>query len=257
MVITTPCRVSYPDMVRVSGGKPALIARANFHAKLRPDALEAAITQCTTWLISNPRGAVYCRVELLALAEVLRRHADALSLAFEAEFATMAAIAPDLFERTLIVYRASKAGRPVGYGGQPLALASLLPSQTSPHATIPQDVAIERLSDGRHHIQEFASAFRQRRDRVIAKLNQGLSVPPGAQCIQRVPSCAGVIGKRASNGKLIETDTHFQFTPYSFNTVAVVLGRLSLSRSIPLFRRVIGRRSLPFPAIVTSLPAQP
>lgn len=131
----------------------------------------------------------------------------------------MAAVAPDLYERTLTVNGVSKAdamtGWRVGYGAGPLALIramNLIQGQTSSHpSTISQYAAIEALSGGRNHIKEFASAFRERRDLVVAKLNQaaGLScrVPDGV--FYAFPSCAGLIGQRTPDGKVIETDTDF------------------------------------------------
>lgn len=116
VVIPTPCWVSYPDMVALAGGKPVLVAcseRDGF--KLRPEVLDQAITPRTKWLMlnspCNPTGAVYSRSDLLALAAVLRKHAQVhvLSddiyekLTYDADFATMAAVAPDLCERTLPV----------------------------------------------------------------------------------------------------------------------------------------------------------
>ncbi|QOZ23969.1 aspartate transaminase [Bradyrhizobium sp. CCBAU 51753] len=247
VVIPTPCWVSYPDMVALAGGKPVLSACEEFHGfKLRPEALEAAITQRTKWLMlnspCNPTGAVYSRDELLALAAVLRRHAHVhvLSddiyekLTYDFEFATMAAVAPDLYERTLTINGVSKAdamtGWRVGYGAGPLALIkamNLIQGQTSSHtSSISQHAAIEALSGDRGHIAQFASAFRERRDLAVAKLNQteGLScrVPDGAFYV--FPSCSGVIGKRTPNGKMIETDTDFAMYLLDRFAVAVVPG---------------------------------
>ncbi|NYG45469.1 aspartate aminotransferase [Bradyrhizobium sp. IAR9] len=247
VVIPTPCWVSYPDMVALAGGKPVLVACDEFHGfKLRPEALEAAITPRTKWLMlnspCNPTGAVYSRSELLALAAVLRRHAHVhvLSddiyekLTYSADFATIAAIEPDLYDRTLTVNGVSKAdamtGWRVGYGAGPSSLIkamNLIQSQTSSHtSSISQYAAIEALSGGRKHIEEFASAFLQRRDLVVAKLNQadGLScrMPDGAFYV--FPSCAGVIGKRTPKGKIIETDTDFAMYLLDEFAVAVVPG---------------------------------
>ncbi|WP_028351378.1 pyridoxal phosphate-dependent aminotransferase [Bradyrhizobium murdochi] len=247
VVIPTPCWVSYPDMVVLAGGKPTLVACDEFHRfKLRPEALEAAITPRTKWLMlnspCNPTGAVYSRGELLALATVLRRHAHVhvLSddiyekLTYTGDFATMAAVAPDLYQRTLTVNGMSKAdamtGWRVGYGAGPLALIkamNLIQGQTSSHtSSISQYAAIEALSGGRDHIEEFASAFLQRRDIVVAKLNkaEGLScrVPDGAFYV--FPACAGVIGKRTPEGKVIETDTDFAMYLLEDFAVAVVPG---------------------------------
>ncbi|MGY3622011.1 pyridoxal phosphate-dependent aminotransferase [Bradyrhizobium sp. USDA 10063] len=247
VVIPTPCWVSYPDMVALAGGKPVLVACDEFHGfKLRPEALEAALTARTKWLMlnspCNPTGAVYSRSELRALAAVLRRHTriHVLSddiyekLTYDAEFATVAAVAPDLYERTLTVNGVSKAdamtGWRVGYGAGPLALIkamNIIQGQTSSHtSSISQYAAIEALAGGRNHIKQFASAFRERRDLVVAKLNQaeGLScrVPDGAFYV--FASCAGVIGKRMPDGKVIETDTDFAMYLLDAFAVAVVPG---------------------------------
>ncbi|WP_426420512.1 pyridoxal phosphate-dependent aminotransferase [Bradyrhizobium genosp. A] len=247
VVIPTPCWVSYPDMVALAGGRPILVACNEFYGfKLRPEALEAAITPRTKWLMlnspSNPSGSVYSRDELLGLAAVLRNHprVHVLSddiyekLTYCGEFATMAAVVPDLYERTLTVNGVSKAdamtGWRVGYGAGPLALIkamNLIQSQTSSHtSSISQYAAIEALSGDRDHVKHFASAFRQRRDLVVAKLNQarGLScrMPDGA--FYAFPSCKGVIGKRIPNGKVIETDTDFAMYLLNAFGVAVVPG---------------------------------
>lgn len=247
VVIPTPCWVSYPDMVALAGGKPVLVACDEFHGfKLRPEALDAAITPRTKWLMlnspCNPTGAVYSRSELSALATVLRRHAHVhvLSddiyekLTYNVDFATMAAVAPDLYDRTLTVNGVSKAdamtGWRVGYGAGPLPLIkamNLIQSQTSSHtSSISQYAAIEALSGRRPHVDEFGNAFLQRRDLVVAKLNQakGLScqVPDGAFYV--FPSCAGVIGKRTTDGKVIETDTDFAMYLLNAFAVAVVPG---------------------------------
>ncbi|WP_024509981.1 pyridoxal phosphate-dependent aminotransferase [Bradyrhizobium sp. ARR65] len=247
VVIPTPCSVSYPDMVALAGGRPVLIPCDEFHGfKLRPKALDVAITPRTKWLIlnspCNPTGAVYGRSELLALAEVLRRrpHVHVLSddiyekLTYSAAFATMAAVAPDLYARTLTVNGVSKAdamtGWRVGYGAGPLALIkamNLVQGQTSSHtSSISQYAAIEALSGGRHHIEEFASAFLERRDVVIGKLNQadGLSCRVPAGAFYAFPSCAGVIGKRKPDGKVIETDADFATYLLGAFAVAVVPG---------------------------------
>lgn len=154
VVIPTPCCVSYPDMGALAGGKPVLVAcseRDGF--KLRPEALDQVITPRTKWLMlnspCNPTGAVYSRNDLLALAAVLRRHGHVhvlsddiyQKLTYDPDFATMAAVAPDLCERTLTV-NGSKAdamtGWRVGYGAGPLALIkamNLIQGQTSSHTS--------------------------------------------------------------------------------------------------------------------------
>ena len=69
VVIPAPYWVSYPDMVLLAGGTPVFVpTTAADGFKLRPQALEAAITPRTKWLIlnspSNPTGGAYTRAEL-------------------------------------------------------------------------------------------------------------------------------------------------------------------------------------------------
>jgi aspartate aminotransferase len=247
VVIPTPCWVSYPDMVALAGGSAVLVAcSAADGFKLAPAALEAAITPRTKWLMlnspSNPTGAVYSRAELSALAEVLRRHPQVhiLSddiyeqLVYDVAFATMAEAAPDLFARTLTVNGVSKAdamtGWRVGYGAGPLPLIramNLVQSQTSSHtSSISQYAALEALTGDRAHIGAFRDAFRQRRDLVVARLDQadGLSCTAPDGAFYAFPSCAGVIGKHTPDGAPIATDTDFALYLLDAHAVAVVPG---------------------------------
>ena len=79
VIVPAPYWVSYPDMVALAGGTPVIVAGALANGfKITPEALEAAITPRTKWLIfnspSNPTGAGYSRAELQALTDVLLRH---------------------------------------------------------------------------------------------------------------------------------------------------------------------------------------
>ncbi|MCC5982361.1 MAG: pyridoxal phosphate-dependent aminotransferase, partial [Oceanicaulis sp.] len=123
VVIPAPYWVSYPDMAVLCGGKPVFAeATARDGYKLRPEALEKAISPRTKWLVlnspSNPTGAAYTADDLKALADVLRRHPHVWILTDDMyeylvydgfEFATIAAVAPDLYERTLTMNGVSKA----------------------------------------------------------------------------------------------------------------------------------------------------
>src|SRR5271157_6155132 len=68
VVIPAPFWVSYPDMVLLNGGEPVIVpTRLEDGYKLKPEALEKAITPRTKWIIlnspSNPSGAAYTRNE--------------------------------------------------------------------------------------------------------------------------------------------------------------------------------------------------
>jgi len=248
VVIPGPCWVSYPDMVRLAGGKPVMVeCSENEDFKLRAEALDAAITPCTKWLMLNsplnPTGSVYSVGDLTRLAEVLRRHPDVWVLADDiyeklvyspAKFATMAQVAPDLFDRTLTINGVSKTncmtGWRVGYGAGPLELIkamNTIQGQTSSHtSSISQYAAIEAISGDQSYVTDFNAEFRHRRDLVVARLNQA----PGLRCrtpegaFYVYPNCAGVIGKRMPNGRTIETDTDFAMYLLDAAGVAVVPG---------------------------------
>src|SRR5262245_37057171 len=79
VVIPVPYWVSYPEIVRLADATPVFaVADASMGFKLSPEALEAAITPKTKWLIlntpSNPTGAAYSATELKQLTDVLMRH---------------------------------------------------------------------------------------------------------------------------------------------------------------------------------------
>src|SRR6267154_6912845 len=79
VVIPAPYWVSYPDIVLLAGATPVAVeARLEDGFKMKPEALERAITKNTKWLIfnspSNPTGAAYSHAELKAITDVLMRH---------------------------------------------------------------------------------------------------------------------------------------------------------------------------------------
>ncbi|MEM9735986.1 MAG: aminotransferase class I/II-fold pyridoxal phosphate-dependent enzyme, partial [Pseudomonadota bacterium] len=79
VLIPAPYWVSYPDMVLLGGGTPVVVETSiETGFKMTPEALEAAITPRTKWLIfnspSNPSGAGYGRAEMKAITDVLMRH---------------------------------------------------------------------------------------------------------------------------------------------------------------------------------------
>ena len=246
VVIPAPYWVSYPDMVRLAGGTPVIAqTQVADGYVLRPEALEAAITERTRWVIlnspSNPTGAVYGPEATRALAEVLDRHPHVWVLTddmyehvlYDAEFATMAAVAPQLKDRTLTMNGASKAyamtGWRMGYGAGPKVLIDAIrkvgSQSTSNPCSISQHATVAALSGDHGFLAERNAAFRTRRDRVHAALNaaEGLScfLPQGAFYLY--PSCEWAIGRRAG-GRVIETDVDFCAALLDAEAVAVVPG---------------------------------
>ncbi len=248
VIIPTPYWVSYPDIVRLAGGVPVFAeARLEDGFKLRPEALEAAITPKTKWLIlnspSNPSGAAYTAAELKRLTDVLAKHEHVWVLTDDMYekivyddfvFATPVQVEPALYERTLTMNGASKAfsmtGWRIGFasGPEPLikAMAKLQSQSTSNPCSISQWAVVEALSGNQDYLAERNKVFKERRDLVVRMLNEagGLQCPTPEGAFYVYPSCAGTIGKKAPTGQVIETDEDFASALLEAEGVAVVHG---------------------------------
>ena len=248
VIIPAPYWVSYPEIVALGGGTPVEIVGPQSQGfKIGPDALEAAITPKTKWLIlnspSNPTGAGYTRAELRALADVLLKHPHVWimtddmyeHLVFDGfEFATIAEVEPKLFDRTLTVNGVSKAyamtGWRIGYAGGPVelikAIVTIQSQSTSNPSSISQWAAVEALNGTQDYIPKNAEIFKKRRDLVVSMLNQanGIVCPNPEGAFYVFPSCAGTLGKTTAGGKLLETDVDFVTALLDEEGVAVVQG---------------------------------
>ena len=248
VVIPAPYWVSYPDMVALVEGTPVFVdcpEESGF--KMTPDMLEAAITPKTKWLIlnspSNPTGAAYSKEEIRGLADVLVKHPNVWILTDDIyehviyddfEFATIAQVEPKLFDRTLLLNGMSKVysmtGWRLGYAAAPAELVKAMnnvQSQSTTHATsISQAAGVEALNGPQDFIEPHNELFKERRDLVVSMLNQAQGIncltPEGAFYVY--PSCAGVIGKKTPDGKVIENDTDFATYLLESEGVAVVQG---------------------------------
>jgi len=248
VIIPAPYWVSYPDMALLAGGKPVIVeTTVKDGFLLSPQALEKAITPRTKWLIlnspSNPTGSAYSRSALKTLADVLMRHPQVLILTDDMyehivyddfDFATIADVEPGLFDRTLTVNGASKAyamtGWRIGYAGGPepliKAMAKVMSQSTSNPSSISQWASVAALNGDQRFLNERNEAFKERRDMVVAMLNEadGLAcaTPQGAFYVY--PSCAGAIGKTTPGGAKITSDEVFANELLAAEGVAVVFG---------------------------------
>jgi aspartate aminotransferase len=248
VIIPAPYWVSYPDMVNLAEGTPVIVnCGENSKFKMQAEALEAAITPKTKWLIlnspSNPTGAGYTREEIRALADVLLRHPHVWvmtddmyeHLAYDDwKFCTLAEVEPRLKDRTLTCNGVSKAysmtGWRIGYAAGPVqlikAIAKLQSQSTSNPSSVSQAAAAAALSGNLDFIAERNAIFKQRRDLCVDLLNKA----PGLSCIKPdgafyvYPSCAGTIGKRTPSGQVIKSDTDFVTYLLESEGVAAVQG---------------------------------
>lgn len=250
VLLPAPAWMSYPGMVALAQGTPVFQpCSGDDGQKLLPDDLERAIGPKTRMVIlnspNNPSGAAYSRGELKALARVLLKHPRVLVMSDDIyehllydglAFATIAEVEPRLFERTVTVNGVSKTyamtGWRLGYAGGPRdviqAMVKVQSQCTSNPSSIAQAAAVEALDGPQDFVRERCEIFRDRRDLVVAMLNQARGLrcrkPEGA--FYAYPDCKGVIGQRRPDGRPIETDRDFVAYLLEQEGVAAMPGEL-------------------------------
>lgn len=230
VIVPAPFWVSYPDIVTLYGGVPVIVAgQAADGFKLTAQALQAAITPRTRWLIlntpNNPSGAVYSRSELEGLCAVLRLHPHVWVMTDEiyehfvygsAKHLSPLNVAADLQPRCLIVNGLSKAyaftGWRIGYGAGPAKLVNainlLLTQSTTCASAISQAAAVVALEGPQDCVRNAVAAFEPRRDCIVGLLNDipGIecAAPDGAFYV--FPNVQGLYGKVTPFGTTLASD---------------------------------------------------
>ena len=199
VIIPTPYWLSYPEMVKVAGGKPVFVeTRVESGFLMSAEQLKAAITPRTVAVVinspSNPTGMMYTPQQLKALGEVAIEH-DLWMISDEiyekmvygdVEQASVAAFGPDFYEHTITVNGFSKTfamtGWRLGYAAAPKPFAKALSSLQSHMASAPNTFAqwgaVAALREGAADVATMVQAFAQRRERIYALI----SAIPGIKC---------------------------------------------------------------------------
>jgi len=201
VIIPAPYWLSYPEMVRVAGGKPVFVRGSEANGlKITPEQVAAAVTPRTKALImnspSNPTGMVYTRAELQALVEVAVRK-DLYIVSDEiyermtydgAQAVSVGSFSPEAFERTITVNGFSKpyamTGWRLGYYAGPLDIvkagSALQSHSTSAPNTFAQYGAVAALRGPQDCVARMVKAFDERRQVLAGRLN----ALPGVVCLK-------------------------------------------------------------------------
>jgi len=276
VIVPAPFWVSYPDIALLADAEPVVIyAGPGQGFKVTPKQLASSINKKTRLFVlnspSNPTGAAYTRVELEALADVLREHPRVMVVTddmyesiywADEPFCSFLTAAPDMYDRTITVNGVSKAyamtGWRIGYAGGPKPLIAAMKkiqgqSTTNP-CSIAQRAALAALTGDQSCVREMTAAFRQRHDFLVPALNSlpGVTCLPGAATFYAFPDVSGAI--EAIDG----IDGDVQFASYLLDEagVAVVPGsafggpghvRLSFACNLETLEKAIERmrRALP------------
>ncbi|MDO8729821.1 MAG: pyridoxal phosphate-dependent aminotransferase [Candidatus Omnitrophota bacterium] len=190
VLVPSPYWVSYPEMVRLAGATPVEVrTEPSDKFRLSAEAVSKACTPKTRCLIlnspSNPTGAVLGEQSLKEIARVAQAKglwiiSDEIysQLVYGGKAPSIAAVAPEVAPKTLVVDGVSKAyamtGWRIGYMAGPAevveAAGRLQDHSTSNPASISQKAALAALTGDPASVREMAREFGRRRDLLVRRL---------------------------------------------------------------------------------------
>ncbi|HEX2911950.1 MAG TPA: pyridoxal phosphate-dependent aminotransferase [Chloroflexia bacterium] len=273
VIVPAPYWVSYLEQVKLAEATPVVIettSEAGF--KVTPAQLEAATTPKTRMLVlnspSNPTGMVYTRAELEGIANWARSNNVLIMtdeiydrVLYVEDYARLLRVAPDLVDRTIVINGLSKTysmtGWRVGYAAGPeAAIKAMIKIQghsTSHPSSVSQYAALKAYNtDLNDEIARMVAAFKERRDWIVAALNE----IPGVRCLTPegafyvFPDFTGVLGRELRGGKVCNTTAELASYILDEVKVGIIHGeafgtpgcaRLSYALSLDKIKEGIGR----------------
>lgn len=191
VIIPKPYWVSYPEMVKLIGGKPVFIdTNQDQSFKLTASALEKHISNKTKLLFitnpSNPTGAVYTKSELESIVDVCIKNnvyiiADEIyeKICYKDNFVSIASLSDSAKKITITINGLSKSaamtGWRIGYSACHKDIAKVISSVqghlVSHPSTISQWAAYGALTLCEEEIEEMVGIYKTRRDKAISILS--------------------------------------------------------------------------------------
>jgi aspartate aminotransferase len=191
VIIPTPYWVSYPEMVKLAGGKPVLVETKESNGwKMTAEQFEAAMTPATKMVIlnspSNPTAAIYTEQELRDIGEVALSE-DIIILADEIyeklvygnnKHVSIASLSDELYNLTVTVNGFSKAysmtGWRLGYTAAPKPIAEAIDKiqnhTVSNATTFAQYGAVAALQGDQTFISDLRDEYDVKRQFMLGRL---------------------------------------------------------------------------------------
>ncbi len=224
VILPAPFWVSYAEIVKLAKGVPVVIPTSiDDDYKIKPEALEDAITDKTRMVIysspCNPSGSVYTLEETQALADVLRKNDNIITISdeiyelinFTPKHASLAGI-EGMMDRVVTVNGVSKGfamtGWRLGYIGAPKWIAAacnkIQGQITSAPCSIAQAAAAEAVDADPSIADNMLDAFLRRRDQMLEDLSgiPGIKLNKPMGAFYLFPDISGLFGK-SYNGKIL------------------------------------------------------
>ncbi len=246
VMVPAPYWVSYPPMVALANATPVIVeTNEKNEFKITPEDLKKAVTPKTKALIinspSNPTGSAYAKKELEKIAEMaISKNFFVISdeiyekIVYDGfQFTSIASLSEEMRKKTIIVHGVAKTyamtGWRIGYTAAPeeiiSAMNNIQSQSTSNPTSISQKASVEALIGPQNEVEKMVSAFGQRRNYIVDRLNK----IPGVSCYKPVgsfyvfPNFSSYYGK-SYQGKKIENSTMLADYFLDVAKVAVVPG---------------------------------
>ena len=246
VIIPAPYWVSYPPIVSLAEASPVIVeTKEENDFKITPEDLKKAITSKTKALVlnspSNPTGSAYTKEELEKIAEIALSHnffviSDEIyeKIVYDGfELRSIASIGEEIKKKTIIVHGVAKTyamtGWRIGYtaGAEEIiaAMNNIQSQSTSNPTSISQKASVEALVGPQDEVVKMLSAFSQRRNYIVDRLNEieGVSCYKPVGAFYVFPNFSYYYGK-TYQGKKIRNSTDLADYFLDVAKVAVVPG---------------------------------
>lgn len=229
VIIPSPFWVSYPEMVKMAGGKPVFLNTTEENDfKFTAEMFEANVTDKTKAIVinspSNPTGMIYSGEELKEISKVAVKYGiyvifDEIyeKLIYDGAVHTnIASLGDEIKELTVIVNGLAKTyamtGWRIGYSLSNAKLAKAM-SNLQSHATsnpnsIAQAAAVEALNGNQRSVEIMRREYLKRRDYMVERINgiKGLSCKKPSGAFYIFMNVKELLNKE-HYGKLIKTSS--------------------------------------------------
>jgi aspartate aminotransferase len=246
VIIPAPYWVSYPPIVELANAIPVVIETEEKNDfKVEPENLFRAISPKTKAFVlnspSNPTGSAYTRGDLEKIAEIAVTKKIFLisdeiyeKIVYDGfTFTSIASLGEEIRKRTIIVHGVAKTysmtGWRIGYTAGPeeivTAMSNIQSQSTSNPNSIAQKASVEALLGPQQEVDRMVSAFDQRRNYIVDRLNgmKGVSCYKPVGAFYVFPNFSSYHG-RSYQGKRIVSSSDLAAFLLEVARVAVVPG---------------------------------
>ncbi|MDR1391982.1 MAG: pyridoxal phosphate-dependent aminotransferase [Clostridiales bacterium] len=191
VIIPAPYWVSYPEMIKISGGVPVIVqTNKSNNFKITSEQFEKNITSKTKAIIlntpCNPTGSVYNKDELKKIAEIaVDKNILVISdevyekFTYNCKHESIASLNNKIKKLTVVINGVSKTyamtGWRIGYSASTYEIAKNISNiqshMTSNPNSIAQYASIEALSGNQDAIIDMSNEYKKRMEYMVEKIN--------------------------------------------------------------------------------------